>query len=120
MNRLFCTSALLIIVPALALAQGVTLSDHSAITVLSDFRIQDPVELRTEKDISAEVRYRTLNHEGGTRFRVLEIVERSDHGMWLYVLLTAPTWTDSGEWIKRGERFLIFVAASQNIYGYGE
>ena len=118
MNRLFCASALLIIVPALALAQGVTLSDHSAITVPSDFRIQEPVELRTEKDISAEVRYRTLNHEGGTRFRVLEIVERSDHGMWLYVLLTAPTWTNSGEWIERGERFLIYVPGSTDIYEY--
>ena len=73
MNRLFCTSALLIIVPALALAQGVTLSDHSTITVLSDFRIQEPVELRTEKDISAEVRYRTLNHEGGTDFAYLKL-----------------------------------------------
>ena len=33
------------------------------------------IDLRTEKDYSSEVKYRTLNHDGGMKVRVLEILK---------------------------------------------
>ena len=33
------------------------------------------MDLRTEKDYSSEVKYRTLNHEGGMKVSVLEILK---------------------------------------------
>ena len=75
-------------------AHGNILTDHAEIKELSTFRIMGVIDLRTEKDISAAVKYRTLNHEGGMKVRVLEILENDvqngSSGKWLYVLLTAP------------------------------
>ena len=86
--------------PALSV-RGSTLQDHSKIKKLSAFTILGVLDLRTEKDYSAKVKYRTLNHEGGMKVRVLEIlksdVQNNEKGKWLYVLLTAPMWVDSGE-----------------------
>lgn len=56
-------------------AHGITLLDHSKVNELSSFRIQDEIDLRIEKDYSAEVKYRTLNHEGGMKVTVLEILK---------------------------------------------
>lgn len=47
-----------------AYSQGNTLYNHSEIEYLSSFRIMGEIDLRTEKDVSAPVVYRTLNHEG--------------------------------------------------------
>ena len=46
-------------------AHGSTLAEHSRIKKLSSFRIMGEIDLRTEKDYSVKVKYRTLNHESG-------------------------------------------------------
>ena len=101
-----------------------TLQDHSKIKELSTFTILGVMDLRTEKDFSSEVKYRTLNHEGGMRVRVLEIlksdVQSDEEGKWLYVLLTAPMWVDSGEWIEKYEKFLIFLPDDMPIFDFEE
>ena len=75
-------------------AHGYTLTDHSQIKEMSYFRIMGEIDLRTEKNYSAPVKYRTLNHEGGMKVTVLEImkddVQDGESGKWLYVLLTSP------------------------------
>ena len=109
--------------PALSV-RGNTLQDHSKIKKLSAFTILGVMDLRTEKDFSAEVKYRTLNHEGGMKVRVLEIlksdVQNDEEGKWLYVLLTAPMWVDSGEWIEKYEKFLIFLPDDTPIFDFEE
>ena len=80
------------------------------------------MDLRTEKDCSSEVKYRTLNHEGGMQVTVLEIlksdVQDNEAGRWLYVLLTAPMWVDSGEWIEKYQRFLIFLPDDMPVFDF--
>ena len=80
-------------------AHGYTLSDHSKIKELSSFTIMGEIDLRTEKDFTSPVKYRTLNHEGGMKVTVLEILKKDTQnkksGTWLYVLLTAPMWVES-------------------------
>lgn len=70
------------------------------------------IDLRTEKDYSSAVKYRTLNHEGGMKVRCLEVLKNdildNEAGKWFYVLLTSPMWVDSGEWIEKYQKFLIF------------
>ena len=109
--------------PALS-ARGNTLQDHSKIKELSAFTILGVMNLRTEKDFSSEVKYRTLNHEGGMKVRVLEIlksdVQNDEEGKWLYVLLTSPMWVDSGEWIEKYEKFLIFLPDDMPIFDFEE
>lgn len=82
------------------------------------------IDLRTEKDISAAVKYRTLNHEGGMKVRVLEILENDvqngSSGKWLYVLLTAPMWVDNEEWIERYRKFLIFLPDDMPVFDFEE
>ncbi len=98
--------------------------DHSKIKELSTFTILGEIDLRDEKDYSAKVKYRTLNHEGGMRVRVLEIlksdVQSDEEGKWLYVLLTSPMWVDSGEWIEKYEKFLIFLPDDMPIFDFEE
>jgi len=95
------------------LAHGNTLAEYSDIKESSSFRIMGEIDLRTEKDYSAEVKYRTLNHEGGMKVTVLEILKRdvqnNEPGQWFYVLLTSPLWVEGGEWIEKYQKFLIFL-----------
>ena len=101
-----------------------TLKDHSKIKELSSFMIMGEIDLRTEKDYTSEVKYRTLNHEGGMKVRVLEIlkddVQDNQSGKWLYVLLTSPMWVESGEWIKPYQRFLIFLPDDMTVFDFEE
>lgn len=101
-----------------------TLKDHSKIKELSSFMIMGEIDLRTEKDYTSEVKYRTLNHEGGMKVRVLEIlkddVQDNQAGKWLYVLLTSPMWVESDEWIKPYQRFLIFLPDDMTVFDFEE
>ncbi len=105
-------------------ANGITLPEHSKIKELSSFRIMGAIDLRTEKDYSSEVKYRTLNHEGGMKVTVLEIlksdVQDNESGKWFYVLLTSPIWADSGEWIEKYQKFLIFLPDDMPVFDFEE
>ena len=105
-------------------AHGSILTEHSKIKELSSFIIMGEIELRTEKDCSSQVKYRTLSHEGGMKVTVLEIlkndVQDKGSGKWLYVLLTAPMWVDSGEWIEKYQKFLIFLPDDMPIFNFEE
>lgn len=96
--------------------------DHSMISPLSSFRIMGVIELRTEKDKTSPVVYRTLNHEGGMKVRVLEVLEKDTledkKGMWLYVLLTEPMWSDTSDWIEKYHKFLIFLPDDMVIFDF--
>lgn len=101
-----------------------TLQTHSKIKELSAFTILGEIDLRDEKDYSAKVKCRTLNHEGGMKVRVLEVlksdVQNGEAGKWLYVLLTAPMWVDSGEWIEKYQKFLIFLPDDTPLFDFEE
>ena len=105
-------------------AHDIILTDHSRIKELSSFTIMGQIDLRTEKTYSSEIKYRTLNHEGGMKVTVLEIlksdVQNNKSGKWLYVLLTSPMWVDNGEWIKRYQKFLIFLPDSTPVFDFEE
>ena len=105
-------------------AHGSTLTEHSRIKERSSFRIMGAIDLRTEKDCSSEATYRTLNHEGGMEVTVLEIlkndVQDNKSGKWLYVLLTSPMWVDSGEWIEKYQKFLIFLPDDMPCFDFEE
>lgn len=96
------------------------LANHRRIKEMSSFTIMGEIELRTEKNISAPVEYRTLNHEGGMKVRVLEILKKEKGGMWLYVLLTSPMWVDSGEWIEKYRKFVIFLPDDMRVFDFEE
>ena len=101
-----------------------TSTDHSQIKELSSFMIMGEIDLRAEKDYSSQVNYRTLNHEGGMKVKVLEIlkddVQNNEAGKWLYVLLTSPMWVESGEWIEKYQKFLIFLPDDIPIFDFEE
>ena len=105
-------------------AHGIILTDHSRIKELSSFTIMGQIDLRTEKTYSSEIKYRTLNHEGGMKVTVLEIlksdVQNNKSGKWLYVLLTSPMWVDNGEWIKGYQKFLIFLPDNMPVFDFEE
>ena len=105
-------------------ALGYTLTDHSKIKELSSFTIMGEIDLRTEKNISSPVKYRTLNHEGGMKVTVLEILKNDvlndKPGKWLYVLLTAPMWVDTGDWIEKYQKFLIFLPDDMTVFDFEE
>ena len=105
-------------------ANGITLTDHSKIKELSSFTIRGEIDLRIEKNFSAQVKFRTLNHEGGMKVRCLEILKDdvvdNKSGKWLYILLTSPMWVDSGEWIIKHEKFLIFLPDDMPLFDYEE
>ncbi len=105
-------------------AHGYMLEDHAKIKELSAFTIMGEIGLRTEKDYSSAVTYRTLNHEGGMKVTVLEIlkadVQDNTPGQWLYVVLTAPMWVDSGEWIEKYQKFLIFLPDDMPLIDFEE
>ena len=105
-------------------AYGSTLTDHSKISKLSSFTIMGEIDLRIKKDYSSPVKYRTLNHEGGMKVTVLELlkkdVQNNKSGRWLYVLLTAPMWVESGEWIEKYQKFLIFLPDDMAVFDFEE
>lgn len=91
---------------------------------LSSFMMMGEIELRTQEGFSEPVLYKTLNHEGGMKVRVLETGKRETindkSGQWLYVLTVAPMWVDSGEWIEKYTRFWIFLEDDYEIFEYEE
>ena len=105
-------------------AHGNTLTDHSQIKELSSFRIMGEIDLRTEKDYSSAVKYRTLNHEGGMKVICLEVLKNdildNEAEKWFYVLLTSPMWVDSGEWIEKYQKFLIFLPDDMPVFDFEE
>ena len=105
-------------------AHEFSLTDHSQIKEMSSFRIMGEIDLRTGKDYSAPIKYRTLNHEGGMKVKVLEIlkkdVQEEESGIWLYVLLTAPMWVDNGDWIEKYQKFLIFLPDNMPVFDFEE
>ncbi|HBG65567.1 MAG TPA: hypothetical protein DDW78_03765 [Treponema sp.] len=107
-----------------ALARSPILRDHSRIQALSYFTMQGCVELREAKDSSSAATYLTLNHEGGLQVRVLELLEHDvyegESGRWIYVLLTAPVWSSSGELLGRNRRFLVFLPEDTPVFDYEE
>jgi hypothetical protein len=92
----------------------------SKISELEDYTIMGIVELREEKGFSSEVKYETLNHEGGMKVRVLEIAEKETfencEGVWVKVLLTSPMWVSNKEWIEKYNKFWIFLTENTLIY----
>lgn len=100
------------------------LTDHSKIKNLSSFTIMGEIDLRSTKDVSSPVEYRTLNHEGGMKVTVLEILKKDTQnkksGTWLYVLLTAPMWVESGDWIEKYKKFLIFLPDDMTVFDFEE
>lgn len=82
------------------------------------------MDLRTEKDYSSEVKFRTLNHEGGMKVSVLEVLKKDSYkgqkGIWLYVLLTSPIWVDNGDWIEKYRKFLIFLPDDMPVFDFEE
>jgi hypothetical protein len=105
-------------------AHGIILTDHSKIKEQSSFTIMGEIDLRTQKDYSAQVKYKTLNHEGGMKVTVLEVlkkdVQNQKSGNWYYVLLTSPMWVQSGEWIKAYQKFLIFLPDEMPVFEFEE
>ena len=108
----------------MSFAKGSTirLDDHSKISELSSFRLLGEFDLRTQKDKNAPVAYQSLNHEGGMKLRVLEILEKDEmegkSGMWLFVRTTSPMWVSSGEWIDAYTDFLIFLADETPVFDF--
>ena len=92
----------------------------SKISELEDYTIMGIVDLREEKGFSSEVKYETLNHEGGMKVRVLEIAEKeifeNCEGVWVKVLLTSPMWVSNKEWIEKYNKFWIFLTENTLIY----
>lgn len=105
-------------------ARGSTLTDHSKIKEFSSFTIMGEIDLRIKKDYSSEVKYRTLNHEGGMRVRVLEVLKKdvqdNKPGKWFYVLLTSPMWVEGREWIEKYQEFLIFLPDDMPVFDFYE
>ncbi len=124
MKRIFCIALFGLIFSLSLYAHGYTLTDHSQIKEMSYFRIMGEIDLRTEKNYSAPVKYRTLNHEGGMKVTVLEIlkddVQDGESGKWLYVLLTSPMWVDNGDWIEKYQKFLIFLPDDMPVFDFEE
>ena len=124
MKRIFVLAIFIFFFSLTLHAHGYTLTDHSKIKDLSSFTIMGEIDLRTEKDISAPVKYRTLNHEGGMKVTVLEIIKKDvqndKSGIWVYVLLTAPMWVESGDWIEKYQKFLIFLPDEMPVYDFEE
>ena len=125
MKRIFLCFLFFSLISSFALyAHGNTLTDHSKIKELSSFTIMGEIDLRTEKAFTSPVKYRTLNHEGGMKVTVLEILKRDTQnkksGTWLYVLLTAPMWVESGDWIEKYQKFLIFLPDDMTVFDFEE
>ncbi len=124
MKKLFAIFLLVIVTAAIYGygGQGITLTDHTQIKVLSSFRMLGAVDLRTGEDTTAPVQYRTLNHEGGLDVKVIEVLDRDvqdgEAGVWLYVMLLSPLWTESGDWIERYQKFMVFLPDGVPVFDF--
>lgn len=118
LKKLFALLLLALALPVFA--TEVELTNHSKIKEMSSFTIMGEIELRAEKNIAAPVKYKTLNHEGGMKVSVLEILKKEKGGMWLYVLLTSPMWVSSGDWIEKYEKFVIFLPDDMTVFDFEE
>lgn len=122
MKKIFLFICIALILTSLLYAHGNILSDHSKIKEYSSFRILGEIDLRTKKNISSSVKYRTLNHEGGMKVIVQEILgddtQDDKSGKWLYVLVTSPMWVDNGDWIEKYQKFLIFLPDDMPVFDF--
>lgn len=91
---------------------------------LSDFRIMGEIKLREKPGFSEKILYKTINHEGGMKLRVMEVSNRDSienkDGIWLRILTRAPMWVESGDWIEKHSYFWIFLEDERIIYDYEE
>lgn len=93
------------------------------ISELSDFRLLGERTIFSEPEFSDDaILYRTLNHEGGLNVRTLRIGERdeAENGAWYFVILNAGVWAETGERVKAGEKFWIFISDDEDIFNYEE
>jgi hypothetical protein len=116
-KKMICASVLLILCSTMIFSQ-------QEIKILSSFRLQGEYELRAREGFNNSAEYRTLNHEGGVKVRVIDIGEKEFHngknGKWYYVTLTAPIWVDSSEWIEKYSKFWIFLTESDQLFEFEE
>lgn len=89
------------------------------ITVLSSFTVNGQFDLKPEPDFACETSFRTLNHEGGLKVRVLELKEEQG-GSWLYVLVRHGFWAESGQWIVPYSKFWLFLEDETEIFDFEE
>lgn len=91
---------------------------------LSSFTIMGTIELRDKEGLTGKFLYRSLNHEGGMKIKVLEISNRDSinqkTGVWLRVLTTAPMWVDTGDFVSKHSEFWIFLEDDRDIFDYEE
>ncbi len=68
--------------------------------------------------------FRTLNHEGGMELTVLQIIKQGqcngEHGIFMYVLLTAPVYVQTGEMLLPYTKFFIFLPDTLPVYDFSE
>ena len=100
------------------------LFSESKIKESSSFRLQGEIELWAKPDFNSECNYRTFNYEYGVEVRVIKIgkddMHGSQKGKWLYVLLTAPQYVDTGEVIKKYTKFWIFLPDDTEVFDLEE
>ncbi|MDD5790753.1 MAG: hypothetical protein PUE30_09575 [Spirochaetia bacterium] len=89
------------------------------ISVLSSFTVNGQFDLKPEPDFACETSFRTLNHEGGLKVRVLELKE-GQGGSWLYVLVRHGFWAESGQWIVPYSKFWVFLDDETEIFDFEE
>lgn len=89
------------------------------ISVLSSFTVNGPLDLKPKPDFACETSFRTLNHEGGLKVRVLELKE-GQGGSWLYVLVRHGFWAESGQWIVPYSKFWLFLEDETEIFDFEE
>ncbi len=97
------------------------LSAHPVLREYSDFTLLGCYNLYSNPDKSEKnFCFRTLNHEGGLKVRLLETGAKEQDGQWLYVLLNNGQWDENEYWIKPNTRFWIFLADDESVYDYSE
>lgn len=100
------------------------LFSEKSIKEYSYFTIMGEIDLRNSNSFSEPVLYKSLNHEGGLKVKVMEIgnteTYNDETGKWFYILTTSPMWVDSGEWIEKYTNFWIFLPDSVQIFDYEE
>lgn len=98
---------------------GASFARSPQITVLSSFTVNGQFDLKPEPDFACENSFRTLNHEGGLKVRVLELKE-GQGGSWLYVLVRHGFWAESGQWIVPYSKFWLFLDDETEIFDFEE
>lgn len=58
------------------------------------------------------------------KVRCLEVLKNdildNEAGKWFYVLLTSPMWVDTGGWIEKYQKFLIFLPDDIPVFDFEE